>query len=50
VRHHCYELVIGVNHLGWHTWTGDHDGLQLVAERTAGILERGPLAVRWSTR
>ena len=41
-RHHCYELVIGANHLGWHAWTGDHDDLLRVAERTAAILERGP--------
>jgi aminoglycoside phosphotransferase (APT) family kinase protein len=41
VRHHCYELVIGANHLGWHAWTGDRTELLRVAERTAAILERG---------
>jgi len=41
-RHHCYELVIGTNHLGWHAWTGDRDELARVAEHTAAILERGP--------
>jgi len=41
-RHHCYELVIGTNHLGWHTWTGDRHELHRVAEHTAAILQRGP--------
>ena len=43
VRHHCYELQIGAGHLGWHAWTGDTVGLEAVADRTAHILERGPL-------
>ena len=43
-RHHCYELVIGANHLGWHAWTGDREELLRVAERTSAILERGPSA------
>jgi aminoglycoside phosphotransferase (APT) family kinase protein len=41
-RHHCYELVIGANHLGWHTWTGEGAARQRVADRTAAILEQGP--------
>jgi aminoglycoside phosphotransferase (APT) family kinase protein len=44
LRHHCYELQIGANHLGWNAWTGDSDGLKSVAARTEEILERGPLA------
>jgi aminoglycoside phosphotransferase (APT) family kinase protein len=46
VRHHCYELQIGASHLGWFAWQGDRDGLRTVADRTAGILERGPLQQR----
>jgi aminoglycoside phosphotransferase (APT) family kinase protein len=41
-RHHCYELVVGANHLGWHVWTGDNDELLRVAQHTEAILERGP--------
>lgn len=42
-RHHCYELQIGANHLGWHAWTGDEEQLRAVATRTRDVLERGPL-------
>lgn len=42
-RHHCYELQIGANHLGWHAWTGDEEQLRAVAAHTQHVLERGPL-------
>jgi aminoglycoside phosphotransferase (APT) family kinase protein len=42
-RHHCYELQIGANHLGWNAWTGNHAELHAVATHTAAVLERGPL-------
>jgi aminoglycoside phosphotransferase (APT) family kinase protein len=43
VRHHCYELQIGITHLGWciRTWNQEH--LTATAELLAEILERGPL-------
>lgn len=42
VRHHCYELHIGVQHLAWCSWTGNAASLAGVALRTAHVLERGP--------
>ena len=42
-RHHCYELHIGATHLAWHTWTGEHENRQRVAEHLSHLLERGPL-------
>jgi aminoglycoside phosphotransferase (APT) family kinase protein len=43
VRHHCYELVIGVTHLSWNASVGDLKALQEVTERLSEVLERGPL-------
>jgi aminoglycoside phosphotransferase (APT) family kinase protein len=43
LRHHCYELQIGVSHLAWNVWTGDEVGLRWVARHTAKLLERGSL-------
>lgn len=46
VRHHCYELGIGLGALAWNTWTGDAHVLQQAAAHLAEILERGPLPAR----
>ncbi len=43
LRHHCYELVIGLRALAWNTWTGDAHVRQQAAARLTEILERGPL-------
>jgi hygromycin-B 4-O-kinase len=43
LRHHCYELGIGLGALAWNAWTGDTRTLQQAAAHLAGILERGPL-------
>ena len=43
LRHHCYELQIGANHLGWNAWTGDEEELRAVAKHTERVLARGPL-------
>jgi aminoglycoside phosphotransferase (APT) family kinase protein len=42
-RHHCYELHIGIVHLGWciRTWNQEH--VTATAELLTEILERGPL-------
>lgn len=45
LRHHCYELHIGVQHLAWCSWTGNASSLAGVALRTAHVLERGPRAM-----
>jgi aminoglycoside phosphotransferase (APT) family kinase protein len=45
LRHHCYELQIGANHLGWNAWTGNRDALSSVAAHAAHVLARGPLTV-----
>lgn len=42
LRHHCYELHIGAQHLAWCAWTGNGASLAGVALRTAHVLERGP--------
>ena len=42
LRHHCYELHIGAQHLAWCAWTGNGTSLAGVALRTAHVLERGP--------
>lgn len=42
LRHHCYELHIGAQHLAWCAWTQDGASLAGVALRTAHVLERGP--------
>ena len=43
VRHHCYELHIGLTALAWNVWAGDSEALQQVAAQLAVVLERGPL-------
>lgn len=43
LRHHCYELHIGTEHLGWYAWTGDDDWLRRDAAHLEMLLERGPL-------
>jgi aminoglycoside phosphotransferase (APT) family kinase protein len=42
-RHHCYELHIGTEHLGWYAWTGDDHWLRTDAAHLEMLLERGPL-------
>ncbi|MGH7692809.1 MAG: phosphotransferase family protein [Candidatus Dormibacteria bacterium] len=44
VRHHCYELHIGLTALAWNVWVGDSDALQQIATQLEVVLERGPLA------
>jgi Phosphotransferase enzyme family len=48
LRHHCYELAIGLGALAWNTWTAAADTLQQAADQLAGILERGPLPAKTS--
>ena len=43
VRHHCYELQIGITHLSWNARIRNCQALQEVADRLAAVLERGPL-------
>jgi len=43
IRHHCYELVIGLGALAWNSWTGDEYVLQQAAAHLTEVLERGPL-------
>lgn len=43
IRHHCYELHIGAEHLGWYVVTGDDDWLRKDAAHLEMLLERGPL-------
>jgi aminoglycoside phosphotransferase (APT) family kinase protein len=43
IRHHCYELHIGLTALAWNTWVGDFEVRQQVATQLAVVLERGPL-------
>ena len=45
LRHHCYELHIGVIHLAWNAWTGDDHSLREVAAHLEMVRERGPLPV-----
>ena len=42
-RHHCYELHIGTEHLGWYVWTKDDEWLRKDAAHLEMLLERGPL-------
>ncbi|CAB4559480.1 unannotated protein [freshwater metagenome] len=42
VRHHAYELQIGVSHLGWYAATGDHVNLRWTTRQLDELLERGP--------
>jgi aminoglycoside phosphotransferase (APT) family kinase protein len=43
LRHHCYELNIGLGALAWNTWVGDVQLLRRIAAHLAALLERGPL-------
>ena len=43
LRHHCYELHIGVAHLAWNLFIDNPTELVRVAERLEEILDRGPL-------
>ena len=43
VRHHCYELQIGVTNLAWSIGTWKQEHLTATARLLAKILERGPL-------
>ena len=43
LRHHCYELGIGLGALAWNAWIGDAPVLKQAASRLTEILERGPL-------
>ena len=43
LRHHCYELHIGLQHLAWQAWTGNRAELRAVADRTSAVMEVGPL-------
>jgi len=43
LRHHCYELNIGLGALAWNAWIGDENVLQQVGTHLAHLLERGPL-------
>ena len=45
MRHHCYELHIGLTALAWNVWVGDSEALQAIATQLAVVLERGPLPV-----
>jgi aminoglycoside phosphotransferase (APT) family kinase protein len=46
LRHHCYELCIGLGALAWNAWTGDAHVLQQTAAHLTEVLERGPLPAR----
>jgi hygromycin-B 4-O-kinase len=46
LRHHCYELVIGLGALAWNAWIADGHVLQQAAARLTEVLERGPLPAR----
>jgi aminoglycoside phosphotransferase (APT) family kinase protein len=43
LRHHCYEVHIGLTALGWNAWVGDAHTLRQVATHLTELLERGPL-------
>ena len=43
LRHHCYELDIGLGAIAWNTWVGDAPVLRQAATQLTEILERGPL-------
>lgn len=43
-RHHCYELQIGIGHLGWNVWVGNDAALAETAQLLAEVLKRGPLS------
>ena len=41
-RHFCYELHIGVTHIGWTIWTENDDELRRVTARLDETIQRGP--------
>lgn len=43
LRHHCYELNIGLGALAWNAWIGDRRVLRQAAARLAELVERGPV-------
>lgn len=43
MRHHCYELHIGLTALAWNVWVGDSEALHQIATQLAVVLDRGPL-------
>jgi hypothetical protein len=45
-RHHCYELTIGITHLGGYVRTNDKQNLRAAQRRLSEILERGELPVK----
>ena len=46
LRHHCYELAIGLGALAWNAWTGDAHVLRQAAAQLTEVLERGPLPAK----
>lgn len=44
LRHHCYEVHIGLGALSWNAWVGDDRTLRQAATRLGEVLERGPRA------
>jgi aminoglycoside phosphotransferase (APT) family kinase protein len=45
LRHHCYELHIGLTALAWNVWVGDSKAFGQIATQLAVVLARGPLPV-----
>lgn len=43
LRHHCYELHIGVTHLRWNVLIGDLETVKAVAVHLSDVLDGGPL-------
>jgi aminoglycoside phosphotransferase (APT) family kinase protein len=43
VRHHCYELHIGLTAMAWNVWVDDSEALNQIATQLVVVLERGPL-------
>jgi len=43
VRHHCYELHIGLTAMAWNVWVDDTANLRRVAGHLHEVIERGPL-------
>lgn len=43
LRHHCYELNIGLGALAWNTWVGNEQLLRTIAAHLTALLDRGPL-------
>lgn len=43
IRHHCYELHIGLTHLCWYTQVQDAEWFGRIKGRLSDLLESGPL-------